>query len=306
MSDPGLYSISCSPPSWRVMPALTLKGVPSVLRSCDHETGENKPRAYLAIIPQGQALIVTLCDALISESFEILAWFDRSCGQRLIWGQDPHSAARICKDVMLMEGDLRPAETTNAQWCLWDRPVSEEDRDGLLSVGDGLAEKLETKDFPGGAALTAEVPATYHAYLQTFRIFAVQTTRSPLKQQVVMEAANHESRCHHCTAGHSILMQTSHLPDDVIEALQDGTFIAGPKLKARRIFARALIESRGHVGGACLQAILDAGTTTSVALEVLAGLATKLLSNFTKALAPTELDDPVKSLTWTHPADRAA
>ncbi|WP_210211317.1 MULTISPECIES: hypothetical protein [unclassified Mesorhizobium] len=44
--------------------------------------------------------------------------------------------------------------------------------------------------------------------------------------------------------------------------------------------------------------------TKRQALEVLIGLAAKLISNFTNALAHTELDDPVKPLAWVHPSER--
>lgn len=36
------------------------------------------------------------------------------------------------------------------------------------------------------------------------------------------------------------------------------------------------------------------------------GLATKLLSHFTNALAHTDLNEPVKPFAWVHPADRIA
>lgn len=160
--------------------------------------------------------------------------------------------------------------------------------------------------FPKLHQVMAEAPAIYHAYLEAFRIFAEETTLSPLEHQVVMQMANFENRFHYCTAGHSMLMQTSKMPDDVIKALREGTPLADARLEALRTFARELIESRGHIGDARLRAFLDAGFDKRQALEVLTGLVTKLLSNFTSALAHTELDDPVKPLAWTHPADRAA
>ena len=154
--------------------------------------------------------------------------------------------------------------------------------------------------------ILAEAPATYHAYLETFRIFAEETTLSPLEQQVVMMTSNYENRCHYCTAGHSMLMQIMEMPADVIEALREGTPIADARLEELRSFARDLLNTRGHVGDARLQRFLDAGYNRRQALEVLTGLATKLLSNFTNALAQTELDEPVKPLAWTHPDDRDA
>lgn len=160
--------------------------------------------------------------------------------------------------------------------------------------------------FPKLHQIMAEAPATYHAYLETFRIFAEETTLGPLEQQVVMMTSNYENRCHYCTAGHTMLMQMSKMPVEVIEALREGTPIADARLEELRSFARDLIENRGHVGDARVRQFLATGFTTRQALEVLTGLAAKLLSNFTNALAHTELDDPVKPLAWTHPADRSA
>lgn len=160
--------------------------------------------------------------------------------------------------------------------------------------------------FPKLHQILAEAPATYHAYLETFRIFAEETTLSPLEQQVVMMTANYENRCHYCTAGHSMLMQMAKMPDDVIEALREGTPIADPKLEELRNFAADLLDARGHVGDARVQQFLAAGYDRRQALEVLTGLATKLLSNFANALAHTELDAPVKPLAWIHPDDRTA
>ncbi len=59
------------------------------------------------------------------------------------------------------------------------------------------------------------------------------------------------------------------------------------------------------MGDAALQRFLDAGYDRRQALEVLTGLATKLLSNFTNALAHTDLDAPVEPFAWIHPDDRA-
>ena len=152
----------------------------------------------------------------------------------------------------------------------------------------------------------AEAPAAYKAYLETFRIFAEETTLSPLEQQVVMMTANYENRCHYCTAGHTMLMKMIDAPADVIEALREGKPLSDPKLEALRTFSRELLDARGHVGDDRLQAFLAAGYDKRQALEVLVGLSTKLLSNFTNALAHTKLDGPVEQFVWTHPEDRAA
>lgn len=159
--------------------------------------------------------------------------------------------------------------------------------------------------FPKLHQILAEAPVSYAAYLDTFALFAASSL-TPLEQQVVMMTANVENRCHYCTAGHSLLMRLSKMPEDVIAALRDGQPLADDRLQALHVFATRLLETRGHVGDDALQAFLDAGFTRKQALEVLTGLATKLLSNFTNALAHTDLDEPVKPFAWVHPADRVA
>ena len=158
--------------------------------------------------------------------------------------------------------------------------------------------------FPKLHQIMAEAPATYKAYLETFRIFAEETTLSLTQQHIVMQTVNYENRCHYCTAGHSMLMQMSGIPDDIIEALRQGKPLADEKLEALRRFTRQLVESRGHIGDDKLSEFLQSGYTKRQALEVLTGIATKTLSNFTNALAHTELDEPVKPFAWVHPQDR--
>lgn len=158
--------------------------------------------------------------------------------------------------------------------------------------------------FPKLHQVLAEAPAAYEAYLRTFALFQEHTTLSPLEQQVVMMTANYENRCHYCTAGHSMLMTIAKMPAGDIEALREGQPLADARLEALRTFTRQMIERRGHIGDVRLQTFIDAGFTTRQALEVLTGLAAKLISNYTNALAHTELDEPVTAFAWTHPEER--
>ena len=153
-------------------------------------------------------------------------------------------------------------------------------------------------------AILAEAPAAYQAYLDTFALFESNTTLSPLEQQVVFMTANYENNCHYCTPGHSFLMTYKKMPGDVIEALREGLPIKDAKLEALRTYTRLLIEKRGHLDTDELQAFLSAGYTQRQALEVLVGLASKLISNFTNSLAKTELEDVSKPYAWVHPKDR--
>ncbi|MEO3415739.1 glutathione S-transferase family protein [Roseovarius sp. CAU 1744] len=150
MTPPVLYWISGSPPSWRVMLALTLKGIPFTSKRLDHGAGENKQPAYLALNPKGQVPTLVDGDVVIRESLAVLAWLDRAYLHRPIWGADAGQAAQIWQDVMLMEGDLRPAVTVTAQSLLRGMPLPDAERDALLVGVDALSKTLETQHFLGG------------------------------------------------------------------------------------------------------------------------------------------------------------
>jgi len=153
-------------------------------------------------------------------------------------------------------------------------------------------------------AVMAAAPATYQAYLDTFELFEKKTTLTPLEQQVVFQTSNYENNCHYCMPGHTFIMKLSEMPDEVIEALREGLPIKDARLQALRLYTQRLLEKRGHLSEAEIREFIAAGYTPRQSLEVLVGLAAKLLSNFTNALAKTELDDPVKPYTWIHPKMR--
>ena len=147
--------------------------------------------------------------------------------------------------------------------------------------------------------ILAESPAAHEAYFVTYKLATEKTNLTHIEVQVVLMASNYHNSCHYCMAGHSMIMKMINAPQDVITALREGKPINDAKLEALRTFARQLLEMRGHVGDPALEAFLRAGYTKSQALDVLVCLSAKLISNFTNALAHTEIDAPMKPLAWT-------
>ncbi|BFM17090.1 hypothetical protein R50073_32730 [Maricurvus nonylphenolicus] len=152
--------------------------------------------------------------------------------------------------------------------------------------------------------ILAEAPATYETYNAAFSTFMHKTTLSPIEQQVVFMTANFENNCHYCVPGHTWMMKSAKMPDAVIEALREGTAIPDTKLQALHDFTKVLLDQRGHIGDDKLDVFLSAGFTKRQALEVLTGLASKLISNFTNALAHTEVDAAMQPYDWTRPSER--
>lgn len=152
MDKPTLYWISGSPPAWRVMLALTLKGIAFDSHRLDHGAGENRSAAYLKINPTGQVPTLVAGDVTLRESIAILAWLDRAFPDRPIWGGDIAAAARVWQDVMVMEGDLRLAVTGTARALLRGTTHDEANLKTLAAACDVYAETLAMQPFLGGAS----------------------------------------------------------------------------------------------------------------------------------------------------------
>lgn len=149
--------------------------------------------------------------------------------------------------------------------------------------------------------ILAESPAAHEAYSVLYKLATEKTDLTPVEVQIVLMTANFHNSCHYCMAGHSMIMTMLKAPQEIISALRDNLPINDTKLEALRTFARQLLEARGHVGDEALKTFLDAGYTNAQALDVLVCLSAKLLSNFTNALAHTELDAPMKAMEWAPP-----
>jgi alkylhydroperoxidase family enzyme len=159
--------------------------------------------------------------------------------------------------------------------------------------------------FPKMHQILAEAPLTYEIYNTALDGLSNRSTFSPVEQELIMLTASYENRGNYSMAGHTLRAERRHVPADVITSLRDGLPLTDAKLQTLRTFVRDVLEKRGHIGDAELLKFLNAGYTKRQALEVLTGLVAKLISDFTNALAHTELDDAVKRLSWTHPSERS-
>jgi glutathione S-transferase len=153
---PELYWISGSPPAWRVMLGLTLKGIAFVSRRLDHSAGENRAPAYLAVNPTGQVPTLRHGDVVVRESIAILAYLDRAWPKTPLFGETPGEAAAVWQAVMEFESDLRPPVTTIARSLL--RGTSDDLSPAvvcLLDALDRLEADLEARPFLLGASPSA-------------------------------------------------------------------------------------------------------------------------------------------------------
>lgn len=149
----------------------------------------------------------------------------------------------------------------------------------------------------------ATSPTILEGYMTLWSVFE-KSSFSKVEQQVVYLTSNYENECHYCMAGHTGLATMAGVPSDVITALRDGKVIADPKLQALRAFTSKVVTRRGWVCDADVQAFIDAGYSQQAVLDVILGVAVKVMSNYTNHIASTPVDDVMKANAWTHPRNR--
>ncbi len=157
---------------------------------------------------------------------------------------------------------------------------------------------------PNLQTFMAESPALLNSYGAAWDIFAKQTSFNPVEQQVVLLTINYENNCHYCMAGHSTLAQMVKMDDVTLTAIRDGKPITDKKLQALREFTRKMVVERGFVSETDVDAFIAAGYTKANVFDVIAGVALKVMSNYTNHITHTPLDDFMKANAWTHPSKR--
>ena len=158
---------------------------------------------------------------------------------------------------------------------------------------------------PGLHSVMAEAPALLDGYKHLHRLFQNETSFDADEITVVWQTINVEHACHYCVPAHTMIAKAMKVDDAISEALRNETPLPSPRLEALRTFTLAVVRGRGNVADADVQAFLDAGFSKRQILEVVLGVAQKVMSNYVNHLAQTPIDDPVKPYAWEK-VDRVA
>ncbi len=158
---------------------------------------------------------------------------------------------------------------------------------------------------PNLQSYMAESPELLAGYTALWDLFS-KTTLTPHEQQVVYLTSNFENECHYCMAGHTALAKMQKMDAAVIEALRAGTPLPNARLEALHRFTTLVVRQRGWVADADVDAFLAAGFTRQNVLEVILGVAIKVMSNYTNHIVHTPLDGFMKGNEWSKPAAIAA
>lgn len=151
---------------------------------------------------------------------------------------------------------------------------------------------------PGLHATMAEAPALLDGYKHLHRLFAEETSFDKDELTVVWQTINVEHECHYCVPAHTGIAKMMKVDDAISNALRDETPLPNARLEALRTFTLQVVRQRGFVADEAVQSFLDAGFTKRQVLEVVLGVAQKVMSNYTNHLARTPVDQPMQAFAW--------
>ena len=126
----------------------------------------------------------------------------------------------------------------------------------------------------------ANAPAALEAY-QTLSQINARAGLTLQEREVVQLVAGTRHGCTFCVAGHTALARNkAKLSPEVVEALRAQGTLPDARLQALAAFTEAVINTRGRVSDAELQALREVGYTDGNALEVIVGVGLATICNF--------------------------
>ncbi len=162
---------------------------------------------------------------------------------------------------------------------------------------------------PNLAGILAESPALLNAYWQTQKNLLASSALTPQEINIVQTSVAHANACQYCVAGHTAFgkMETFGNTDEQLNAVREDKKFEDPKMEALRGFTLLVLRNQGRMATSQLQDFIDAGFSRQAALDVVACIAAKVMSNYANQIALTPVDEAFAPLTSDLPyrEDRA-
>lgn len=151
---------------------------------------------------------------------------------------------------------------------------------------------------PGLHGVLAESPQLFEAYQTLHELFSNSSFNND-ELTVVWQTINVEHACHYCVPAHTGIAKMMKVDDAITNALRNETPLESPKLEALRTITLTIVRNRGNVTQADLDAFYSAGYQEKHVLDIILGVAQKVISNYTNHIANTPVDAAFQSFAWS-------
>ena len=161
-----------------------------------------------------------------------------------------------------------------------------------------LDNSLETFGMiPNLHAVMAGAPAMLEGYQTLHQLFQ-QTSFDAEELTVVWQTINVEHDCFYCVPAHTGIAHMMKVDSAITEALRNRAKLPTEKLQVLHLTTLALVRNRGRLSEEELTAFSEAGYGNRQLLEIILGVAQKVMSNYVNHLAQTPVDEPFQKFAW--------
>ncbi|MCZ2406128.1 MAG: peroxidase-related enzyme [Burkholderiales bacterium] len=136
----------------------------------------------------------------------------------------------------------------------------------------------------------AQSPAALRSMWGSLQALGGGTLGARLGEQIAVAVADRNA-CGYCLAAHTLLGQKAGASAAEMAAAQEGES-SDPQTRAALRFALRVVDTRGQVGGADVQALRDAGFSDEAVVEILAHVALNLFTNYINLALDVPVDFP--------------
>jgi uncharacterized peroxidase-related enzyme len=166
------------------------------------------------------------------------------------------------------------------------------ERDGSSKTREllGVVEK-QMGMVPNMISTMAQSPAVLQAYLGFNQSLAKGSLPAGLRQEISL-AVSESNQCDYCLSGHTFLGKKAGLSESDLLDARHGT-ASDEKTNAALVFARRIVENRGHVSDQDVEDIRGAGYTDGQIAEIVANVALTTFTNYFNNVADTKIDFPL-------------
>ena len=140
----------------------------------------------------------------------------------------------------------------------------------------------------------ANSPAALQSMWAAFGALGGGVVGAALGEQIAVAVANRNA-CDYCLAAHTALGRKAGVSGDALAAAQSGES-ADPRTAAVLRFALQLVNQRGQVDAADVQALRDQGLSDEHIVEVVAHVALNLFTNYVNVALAVPVDFPSAKL----------
>jgi len=150
---------------------------------------------------------------------------------------------------------------------------------------------------PNVAGVIANSPVLANIFVPLFAgVHGGTFTEAEIQTLLLTNAVTNS--CAWAVAFHTYLALQAGLAPADVQAIRERRAPLDPGYAALSVYARSLIEKRGHVGEAAVADLLAAGFKADQALEVLAVSAASTITNYTLNIAEPPLEPMFQKHVW--------